>query len=548
MAKLTKTQIETQRQRETAQRKLAQEIIKSQKVDFSIIENNTPDDLKLKGKQAIGKRILDLIKSKIFKIIVPKLQQLLEKYSVAQLQQAIPQATSPEQLNALRKQFCPAPDELRRLIESRNNIVGLLNTLGNSLQAINTTVGALQTAINVSDILAQATTILQLATSVAAKFVPVIPGAVPALLSDLEMIDDKLVPLIEKSKGALNGVPVPIAIAISTINKVVQILNQLDILITFCIIPPSLENELNILNINTQGVLGAGAQGALGAGAQGALGAGAQGALGAGAQGALGAGAQGALGAGAQGTLGAGAQGTLGAGAQGTLGTGAQGTLGAGAQGTLGAGTQGALGAGTQGTLGAGTQGALGAGTQGTLGAGTQGTLGAGTQGTLGAGTQGTLGAGTQGSLGAGTQGSLGAGTQGALGAGTQGTLDAGTQGTLGAGTQGTLGAGTQGPNQQEIQIIQNTLGIELIPLSDEIKNISSIQIQSEQNENNTYNGFIIQIEEIPFNDKINRKRAIGIDKNGVKLIQTELSFTTNNQTLINELKFIIDRDNLKAY
>jgi hypothetical protein len=452
MAKLTKTQIETQRQRETAQRKLAQEIIKSQKVDFSIIENNTPDDLKLKGKQAIGKRILDLIKSKIFKIIVPKLQQLLEKYSIAQLQQARSQATSPEQLNALRKQFCPAPDELRRLIESRNNIVGLLNTLGNSLQAINTTVGALQTAINVSDILAQATTVLQLATSVAAKFVPVIPGAIPALLSDLEIIDDKLVPLIEKSKGALNGVPVPIAIAISTINKVVQILNQLDILITFCIIPPSLENELNVLNINIQG------------------------------------------------------------------------------------------------TLSTGAQGPLSAGTQGPLSAGTQGTLGAGAQGPLGAGAQGPLSTGAQGPLGAGAQNTLGAGAQGPLGAGAQGPLSTGAQGPLSTGAQGPLGAGAQSPNQQEIQIVQNTLGIELIPLSDEIKNISSIQIQSEQNENNTYNGFIIQIEEIPFNDKINRKRAIGIDKNGVKLIQTELSFTTNNQTLINELKFIIDRDNLKAY
>jgi len=62
-----------------------------------------------------------------------------------------------------------------------------------------------------------------------------------------------------------------------------------------------------------------------------------------------------------------------------------------------------------------------------------------------------------------------------------------------------------------------------------------------------TYKGFTFQIEEVPFNERLNRKRAIGINKSGVKLIETQLSFTLDNQTLINELKLIIDRDNLKA-
>ena len=61
------------------------------------------------------------------------------------------------------------------------------------------------------------------------------------------------------------------------------------------------------------------------------------------------------------------------------------------------------------------------------------------------------------------------------------------------------------------------------------------------------YNGFNIEVEEIPFSPTVNRKRAVGLTPDGIKLIETPLSFATNEQILINELKFIIDRDNLKA-
>lgn len=63
-----------------------------------------------------------------------------------------------------------------------------------------------------------------------------------------------------------------------------------------------------------------------------------------------------------------------------------------------------------------------------------------------------------------------------------------------------------------------------------------------------TYQGFEIRIEEIPYTPTVTRRRAVGYTPSGVPLIQTELSFTSNAQTLVTELKLIIDRDNLKAY
>tara|TARA_B110000503_G_C7142028_1_gene411269 strand:- start:54 stop:1049 length:996 start_codon:yes stop_codon:yes gene_type:complete len=63
-----------------------------------------------------------------------------------------------------------------------------------------------------------------------------------------------------------------------------------------------------------------------------------------------------------------------------------------------------------------------------------------------------------------------------------------------------------------------------------------------------SYNGFVIRIEEVPYTPTVNQKRAVGYNTQGVPLIKTELSFTTNNLILITELKTIIDENNLKAY
>jgi len=84
-----------------------------------------------------------------------------------------------------------------------------------------------------------------------------------------------------------------------------------------------------------------------------------------------------------------------------------------------------------------------------------------------------------------------------------------------------------------------------LLEISDSLTSVT-VQLNTDNNDS-TYKGFTFMIEEVPFNNTLTRKRALGINKSGIKLIETQLSFTLDNQVLIDELKLIIDRDNLKA-
>jgi hypothetical protein len=226
-------ELELIRQEEAIVRQQAQENIQLQQVDSTIVEQNIPEELKPKGKAKLGQRILNLGKQTL-KLILPKLTSLAKEYALGEFEQAKTEATSPEQVEALKQQFCPAPDQLQRLIDTRNNIVGQLNSIGTKLSTLNFSIGGLQDVTNTLKSLLSSVETAKLVASAAAKVVPVIPGAVPALLSDLETIDDKVLPLLEKNSGSINATVVPLAVVTSIINKIVNALGQLDSLILLC--------------------------------------------------------------------------------------------------------------------------------------------------------------------------------------------------------------------------------------------------------------------------------------------------------------------------
>jgi len=85
-------------------------------------------------------------------------------------------------------------------------------------------------------------------------------------------------------------------------------------------------------------------------------------------------------------------------------------------------------------------------------------------------------------------------------------------------------------------------------PVGDDIKNLASVVVTAENSNTDTiYKGFTFEIVDKYFSPTLNQKIGQAKNKQGIVLLQTEPSFTPNPQVLIEELKLIIDRDNLKA-
>lgn len=90
--------------------------------------------------------------------------------------------------------------------------------------------------------------------------------------------------------------------------------------------------------------------------------------------------------------------------------------------------------------------------------------------------------------------------------------------------------------------------GKQLTPISEDINTLVSIITTAENSNTDTiYKGFTFEIVDKYFSPTLNQKIGLAKNKQGIVLLQTEPSFTRDPKVLIEELKLIIDRDNLKA-
>ena len=234
-SKPTPQQIEQNRQDAAAARQTAQNNTRLQQIPSSTIEQGTPDSLKPKGRAKLGQIILNAVKPAV-QLIIPKIEELAIEYGLEQFEQLKDQATSPEQIEALKQRFCPLPERLDRLIELRNNIVTQLNSIGDRLSSIQVSI---EVGTGVKDAFQQivnAINIVRPTIQSAAAVAPLanILGPLTVSLDRLQGIVDNIEPKLQNTTFSLDAVFPPIAVVVEIIDKIVVLLGKFDILIKLC--------------------------------------------------------------------------------------------------------------------------------------------------------------------------------------------------------------------------------------------------------------------------------------------------------------------------
>mgnify|MGYP003332590762 CR=1 FL=1 len=238
---LTPQQINDIRQQETTQRDTQQEIVSAQQTDSKSIEDNTPQDLKLKGKDKFA--ILIAQKGEeIKKQLIPVVINLATTAGIKAI------GTALEQL----PDFCLPEDEVNKILDIRNQIVGKLNNISNTIDSFAKITDSLQ---NLVTPLNTSTKLLNNSISALELSIPILPTSYPGSPSPssialntksiLEKTLSKTTPKIINLKSTISSINLAVSVVKTPLLKIINLLNSLDKYLKKCSKTPPQLTPLN---------------------------------------------------------------------------------------------------------------------------------------------------------------------------------------------------------------------------------------------------------------------------------------------------------------
>ena len=192
-----------------------------QDIDLQAIQNATPDSLKASGTAKLGTLIF--AQGKV-------INQLLDPIA----NKLLSQVTSPDGT-------CVSQQILDDTISQRNGLVLQLNDIGNNLNKLTNTLTGLSNYLSLAQAVITIIKTSKIATSIAAKILPAVPGIVPATISDLEDAKNQITftdtgtSKLDKIQGSISAAAISVSIVNGYILSIVNTLNSLDRIYSFFI-------------------------------------------------------------------------------------------------------------------------------------------------------------------------------------------------------------------------------------------------------------------------------------------------------------------------
>jgi hypothetical protein len=163
--------IEQQRLLEAASTAAKSKSASEKRVDATAIEQATPDNLKAKGAAKLP-QLIYVLGSQVNTIIQPSIDKLIIDY------------VSKYQASGV----CLTPIELNILRQQRDLIVGQLNNIGRKIDQTGNTITGISSFLNTTIAVITAVETASIIASTAIKFLPTVPGAIPAALNDAQTL------------------------------------------------------------------------------------------------------------------------------------------------------------------------------------------------------------------------------------------------------------------------------------------------------------------------------------------------------------------------
>ena len=210
---------------------LAQEI--QQRRDISLAKQAIIQTEKIKGNTSFSSQ------EKLNNLILKKALSL-STFALPTLNKIAGDLGIEDITNPTLPNVCPPQETLDRVLTVRNNINDQLTILSKYLKVTETGLSSLQKLTQGAITLTQFLSITRTATSLAAKFIPALPGAIGSTLSDLEAFKNTLTfdslgnPKLAKTKVNLSQGLVYLSKASATVLQLLTLIKGIDLILIHC--------------------------------------------------------------------------------------------------------------------------------------------------------------------------------------------------------------------------------------------------------------------------------------------------------------------------